>query len=57
MWTDEQRKRTDARGVLQSDMMDAGWSELGPLIPDAAPGGRPRMSFQSSHGASGPPVA
>ena len=36
MWTDEQRKRTDARGVLQSDMMDAGWSELGPLIPDAA---------------------
>jgi transposase len=43
MWTDEHRK-TYARvdGRYPSDMTDAEWAALRPLIPAAKPGGRPR---------------
>ena len=49
MWTDEQRKtyrRTG--GGFPSDMTDAEWAVLGPLIPDASPGGRPRKTDMRS---------
>ena len=49
MWTDEQR-RTYGRpgGGYPSDMTEAEWSVLGPLIPDATPGGRPRKTDMRS---------
>ena len=45
MWTDEHRatyRRSDER--FPSDLMDAEWERLAPLIPDAKPGGRPRKT-------------
>lgn len=45
MWTDEHRatyRRSDER--FPSDLMDAEWERLAPLIPDAKPGGRPRTT-------------
>lgn len=43
MWTAESRKR-HARlgGGLPTDLTDAEWAVLAPLIPPAKPGGRPR---------------
>jgi transposase len=43
MWT-EQHRKTYARvgGRYPSDMTDAEWALLEPLIPPAKPGGRPR---------------
>jgi len=45
MWTDEHRK-TYARvcGRYPSDMTDAEWARLEPLIPPAKLGGRPRQT-------------
>src|SRR6202051_3290752 len=43
MWTKEHRalyKRSDER--YPSDLTDAEWTHLAPLIPPAKPGGRPR---------------
>jgi transposase len=45
MWTDEHRatyRRSDER--FPSDLTDAEWERLAPLIPDAKPGGRPRKT-------------
>ena len=43
MWTDEQRDRYErAADGYPSDLTDAEWSELAPLVPPAKPGGRPR---------------
>jgi transposase len=43
MWTKENRARYD-RGYLryESDLTDAEWGEVGPLIPPAKPGGNKR---------------
>ena len=45
MWTAEQRKsyRRESGG-FPSDLTDAEWAVLGPLIPAAKPGGRPRKT-------------
>lgn len=45
MWTDEHRTtyRRDG-GLFPSNLTDAEWTRLAPLIPDAAPGGRPRKT-------------
>lgn len=45
MWTDEHRAtyRRDG-GQFPSDLTDAEWERLKPLIPDAKPGGRPRKT-------------
>ena len=45
MWTDEYREtyRRDASG-FPSNLTDAEWARLAPLIPDAKPGGRPRKT-------------
>jgi len=45
MWTDKHRatyRRDSAR--FPSDLTDAEWARLEPLIPDARPGGRPRKT-------------
>ena len=45
MWTDEQReksKRPDGR--YPTDVSDAEWAEISPLIPAARRGGRPRTT-------------
>src|ERR1700676_1791794 len=45
MWTEEQRviyRRDEAR--YPSNLTDAEWELLKPLIPDASPGGRPRKT-------------
>jgi transposase len=49
MWTDEHRalyRRED--GQYPSDLSDAEWEQLKPLIPDASPGGRPRKTNMRS---------
>ena len=49
MWTEEHRltyRRSD--GLFPSDMTEAEWKVLGPLIPDATPGGRPRKTDMRS---------
>jgi putative transposase len=45
MWTDEHRAtyRRDPKGY-PSDLTDAEWERLSPLIPAAKPGGRPRKT-------------
>lgn len=45
MWTDDQRKTYAQSGHgFPSNLTDAEWACLGPLIPDAKPGGRPRKT-------------
>ena len=45
MWTDEHRATYCRSGCgFPSDLTDAEWDRLGPLIPDAKPGGRPRKT-------------
>ena len=45
MWTNEQRATYRREGGgYPSDLRDAEWERLRPLIPDAAPGGRPRKT-------------
>ena len=45
MWTDEHRERyRQACSGFPSDLTDAQWARLEPLIPAAAPGGRPRKT-------------
>ena len=45
MWTDEHRERyRQACGGFPSDLTDAQWARLEPLIPAATPGGRPRKT-------------
>ena len=45
MWTEEQRRiyRREGEGY-PSDLRDAEWARLEPLIPPARPGGRPRKT-------------
>jgi transposase len=45
MWTDEHRATYCRSGCgFPSDLTDAEWTRLGPLIPCATPGGRPRKT-------------
>ncbi len=49
MWTDEQREKYKRPGGgFPSDVTDAEWAVLGPLIPDATPGGWPRKTNMRS---------
>lgn len=49
MWTDEQRETHKRPGDgFPSDVTDAEWAVLAPLIPDATPGGRPRKTDMRS---------
>jgi transposase len=49
MWTDEHRAAYCRPGPgFPSDLTDAEWARLGPLIPDAKPGGRPRKTDMRS---------
>src|SRR5438445_3190079 len=45
MWTEEHRRtyRREGEGY-PSDLRDAEWARLEPLIPEASPGGRPRKT-------------
>ena len=43
MWTPEHRRAHDRKGLrYPSDLTDAEWALVGPLIPPAKRGGRPR---------------
>src|ERR1700704_4378569 len=43
MWTEEHRRIYRREGAgYPSDLRDAEWARLAPLIPEALPGGRPR---------------
>ena len=45
MWTEEQRaiyRRDESR--YPSNLTDAEWKQLKPLIPESLPGGRPRKT-------------
>jgi transposase len=43
MWTPDQRRAADRRGLrYPSDLTDAEWALVAPLIPPAKRGGRPR---------------
>ncbi len=45
MWTDEHRAHHEqARTGFPSNLTDAEWARLEPLIPPATPGGRPRKT-------------
>ena len=45
MWTRENRERYDRSHLrYESDLSDAEWAEVAPLIPPAKPGGRPRST-------------
>jgi transposase len=45
MWTQEQRADHEQSGEgFPSDLTDAEWARLEPLIPAASPGGRPRKT-------------
>ena len=45
MWTEEQRRIYQREGEgYPSDLRDAEWARLEPLIPPARPGGRPRKA-------------
>ena len=45
MWTERDRATYRQAGVgIPSDLTDAEWSRLAPLIPAAKPGGRPRKT-------------
>jgi transposase len=49
MWTEEHRETyRRAVGRFPSDLTDAEWARLGPLIPAARPGGRPRKTDMRS---------
>ena len=49
MWTDEQRETYKrSSGSFPSDVTDAEWAVLEPLIPNATPGGRPRKTDMRS---------
>ena len=49
MWTDKQREKYKRPGGgFPSDVTDAEWAVLDPLIPDATPGGRPRKTNMRS---------
>ena len=49
LWTNNQRKAYRREGGgFPSDVTDAEWEVLGPLIPDATPGGRPRKTHMRS---------
>lgn len=45
MWTDEHRAAYRRSGPgFPSNLTDDEWARLGPLVPDAKPGGRPRKT-------------
>ena len=45
MWTQAHREaHQQASGGFPSSLTDLEWAVLGPLIPDASPGGRPRKT-------------
>jgi putative transposase len=45
MWTVEHRRKYRREGISSpSDLTDAEWERLEPLIPEAKPGGRPRKT-------------
>jgi transposase len=45
MWTNEHRRKYRREGIsFPSDLTDAEWARLQPLIPKAKPGGRPRKT-------------
>ena len=45
MWTQEHRRIYRREGAgYPSDLRDAEWARLAPLIPEASPGGRPRKT-------------
>jgi transposase len=45
MWTVEHRRKYRREGIsFPSDLTDAEWERLEPLIPKAKPGGRPRKT-------------
>lgn len=45
MWTDEDRTTYQQPGTgFPSNLTDAEWDRLGPLVPDPKPGGRPRKT-------------
>jgi len=45
MWTNEHRARYGQAGTgFPSNLTDAEWARLEPLIPAAKPGGRPRKT-------------
>jgi transposase len=49
MWTDEHRLRHGQTGTsFPSNLTDAEWARLEPLIPAATPGGRPRKTEMRS---------
>jgi transposase len=49
MWTAEHRETYKREGPgFPSDLTDAEWAVLGPLIPAASPGGRPRKTAMRS---------
>ena len=49
MWTNEQRATFQrVGGGFPSDLTDVEWERLRPLIPSAAPGGRPRKTDMRS---------
>lgn len=49
MWTETDRATYRQAGDrLPSDLTDAEWERLGPLIPSAKPGGRPRKTEMRS---------
>jgi hypothetical protein len=49
MWTQENRHRYDRSKMrYPSDLTDAEWERLRPLIPAAKPGGRPRKTDMRS---------
>lgn len=49
MWTLEHRETYKREGPgFPSDLTDAEWAVLGPLIPAASPGGRPRKTDMRS---------
>ncbi len=49
MWTPEYRETYKREGPgFPSDLTDAEWAVLGPLIPAASPGGRPRKTDMRS---------
>jgi putative transposase len=49
MWTDEHRAAYRREGGrFPSDLTDGEWARLGPLIPAAKPGGRPRKTDMRS---------
>jgi transposase len=44
MWTEEHRQIYREGAGYPSDLRDAEWARLAPLVPEALPGGRPRKT-------------